>query len=63
MGKKFNKRVTKKTKVKLTPRDAEEVFKKEFVDSRGNIMQIIFDFRPHSQKEPTVDWTRKYNKE
>lgn len=63
MGRKFSKRVTKKTKIQLSPKEAEEIYKKEFVDSRGNKMRFIFDFKPQSPKDPIIEWNREYNKE
>lgn len=60
MKKTFRSRTTKKTKIKLTPKGAEEFIREEFTDSRGNKHIFIMDFKPHSPKKPTIEGTVEY---
>ena len=59
MGKKFSKTVTKRTKVRLSPRDAEEIIKEEFVDSKGRKTITDINITPHSPTTPTIQGIRK----
>lgn len=63
MARRFSKRTTRKKTYKLSPKNAEEIIRQEFTDSRGNKVKFKFDFRPHPIDEPTAEWQRKYNKE
>ena len=63
MGKKFSKKTTKKYRVKLLPRDIDNIIEKEFGDSRGNKTRFRIDFRPHSIEEPTIDLKYEYSEE
>lgn len=60
MGKKFSKRVTRRTKVKLSPREADEIIRQEFIDDRGNRFIFKIDVKPHSPMTPTIEGTVKY---
>lgn len=48
MAKRFNKRITRKTRIKLSPKDAEHIIKSEFTDDNGNHHILDVNFRPHS---------------
>jgi len=61
MKKVFSRKTKKKTQVKLTPREANEIIKQEFVDSRGNKFIFRMTGNPHSPKEPTIEGTVEYN--
>ena len=60
MKKVFSRKTKKKTQVKLTPREAETVLEKEFIDVKGNKIKFRFDFNPHPIDEPTIKWQRQY---
>ena len=60
MAIRITRRKSKKTKVRLQPNEARNVIEKEFADSRGNKVKLRVNLNPHSPKEPTVDWQRKY---
>ena len=59
MGKRFVKKAIRKIKRALDP----EVIRKEYVDTKGNIMQMILDVRPQKPNSPIIEWNRQYNKE
>ena len=61
MGKKFSKTVTKRTKVRLSPRDAEDIIKQEFTDDRGNKFIFRMTGSPHKHNKPTIEGTVEYN--
>ena len=63
MKKVFSKRKSKKTQIKLTPKEAQEVIRQEFTDSRGNKINIRYDVTPHKPAEPTIKLERQYGKE
>ena len=51
----FSKRVVRRIKRMLSPKDAEEIIRQEFEDSRGNKSRVIYDVRPHSPNKPTIE--------
>lgn len=59
-SKRFSKRTTRKTKVRLSPKEAETLFKEEFIDSRGNKHIFRIDFKPQSPFEPDYKQTIEY---
>lgn len=48
MSKKFSKKTTTKRQYKLSPKDAQEILRKEFIDNNGNRHILDINFRPHS---------------
>ena len=60
MGKRFSKRVTRKTKVRLSPKEADEIIRQEFTDDRGNRFIFRMDVRPHNPMKPTIESTVEY---
>lgn len=48
MTKRFSRKVSRRTSYKLTPKDAETIMRKEFVDNNGNKHILDINFRPHS---------------
>lgn len=64
MSKKFSKRTTTKRQYKISPKDAQEILRKEFIDSRGNKSNIIYDIKPQKWNAPTIEIENKskYNK-
>ena len=61
--KSFTKRVFRRIKRIISPKDAEEIIKKEFSDSHGNQMNMSIDVKPQSPNKPTIEWNRNYNEE
>lgn len=57
---KFSRRTTKKTKVKLNPNEVRDVIEREFGDDKGNKTKLRFDFRPHPIKEPIIQLDYDY---
>ena len=55
MTKRYSKQTTKKTTVKLSPKEAEDIIEKEFGDTEGNKTKIRFDFNPHPIDEGTIN--------
>lgn len=62
MGKKFNKRVTKRTKVKLSPKEAEKIIQEEFTTEGGNRMRKDIIFSPHSPNDGTIKFNIRKNR-
>ena len=58
-----SKSTTKRTKIRLSPKETQDVIEKEFGDSKGNKTIIRLDFRPHSIKEPTIQLDYEYSKD
>lgn len=56
----FSRRVYRKIKKLLSPKNAEDIIKREFEDSRGNKHELNFNFRPHSPNDGG-DIRLKYN--
>ena len=44
---------TKRTNVKISPKEANAILQKEFSDIKGNKIQININFAPHPINEPT----------
>ena len=63
MAKRFSKRVTRKTRIKLSPKDANEIIRQEFSDDRGNKFIFRMTGNPHSPSEPTIKGTVQYKDE
>ena len=57
MVKRFSKRITRKKTYKLSPKNAEEIIRQEFTDSRGNKVINILRFKPQSPFEPDFKQT------
>lgn len=51
---------TKRTNVKISPKEANAILQKEFSDIKGSKIQININFAPHPINEPTFMWQRKY---
>lgn len=63
MAKRFSSKRTRKTKVRLNPKDATKVIEAEFTDSKGNKIYFDMNIIPHLPNKPTLEWERKYNGE
>ena len=62
MARKFSKKITRKTRVRLSLREAEEIIKQEFTTKYGNRIQKRFIFKPQAPNEPTIDFEVKGNR-
>ena len=60
MGKKYSKKVVRKTKIRISPKDAEEIFRAETTDARGSKFINIIRFKPQSPKTPDFTQTVEY---
>lgn len=60
MARKFSRSRTKRTRYKLTPKQADEVIRQEFIDSRGNRHIFRMDVTPHNPNKPTIEGTVEY---
>lgn len=60
MARRFTRQKTKKTKVRLSPQQADEIIRQEFTDSRGNRFIFRMTSKPHLPKEPTIKGTVEY---
>lgn len=60
MAKRYSKRTVRKTRVRLSPRDAEDIIKQEFTDENKNRHILRFRFKPHSPIQEG-DMQLKYN--
>lgn len=60
MAKRYSKTVRRTKRYTLSPKDAEEVIKSEFLDSRGNKHIFIIDVKPHLPSKPTIEGTVEY---
>ena len=58
--KSFSKKRTKRTTIKLSPKEADEVIRQEFKDSRGNRHIFRMDINPHSPDTPTIEGNIEY---
>lgn len=59
MAKKYSKRITRKTKIKLSPEQADKIIQAEFTDSKGNKTYVDFNVTPHNPfKTPTIQGFR-----
>lgn len=64
MGKRYSKTTTKKTRIRLSPKDAEKIIEAEFTDSKGNKTYVDFNVTPHNPfKTPTIQGFRKYKQD
>lgn len=61
--KRFIRRITKKTKIKLSPKEADEIIRQEFTTEKGNKMQKRFIFQPHSPNDATIKFDVKGKRE
>lgn len=52
---------SKKTKIKISPKEANKILEQEFADIKGNKVQININFAPHPINEPTFAWQRQYD--
>lgn len=62
MGKRYNKKSTRKVKIKLSPVDAEKIIQEEFTTENGNRIRKEFIFKPHLPNEPTIKFNIKGNR-
>lgn len=63
MAKSYRRKSTKRTIIKLTPKEADEIIKSEFTDHRKNKFDFIMKFKPHKPSEPTIKGTIEYKDE
>ena len=63
MGKRYSKRSTRKVKLRLSPKDANEIIKQEFTDERGNTFIFRMTGNPHKPSKPTIQGTVEYKDE
>lgn len=61
MSKQYKKITQKKTKVRISPENAEKILEQEFTDSKGNKFNLNIIFKPHKPSEPTIEGFVKYN--
>lgn len=59
----FSRKTKKKTQVKLTPREANEIIKQEFIDTHGNKFIFRIDLTPQKPNQPTIDGNVQYKDE
>lgn len=62
-SKRYSKRSSKRTVIKLSPKEAEDIIKSEFTDHRKNKFDFIMKFKPHKPSEPTIKGTVEYKDE
>ena len=57
MAKRYKKITQKKTKIRLSPENAEKILEQEFTDSKGNKFKnlFIFSFEPFFFKQTIKD--------
>lgn len=48
MAKRYSKKNTRKTRIMLSPKDADEILRREFTDDKGNKVINIIRFKPQS---------------
>ncbi len=63
MSKKFSKKTTTKRQYKLSPKNAQEIIRQEFTDSRKNKFIFRMTGNPHNPKTPTIQGTVQYKDE
>ena len=63
MVKRYSKRIIRKKTYRLSPKEAEDILKQEYIDSRGNKYDFRFKFKPHKPSEPTIQSTVEYRDE
>ena len=63
MGKRYSKKSTKRTRIKLSPKDAETLLNQEFTDSRGNKVINRIRFKPQNPLKPDFTQTIEYKDE
>lgn len=56
----FSRKTQKKTQIKLTPKESQNIIEKEFSDSKGNKLKFRFDFNPHPINDPTIQFDVKH---
>ena len=61
MARKFSKRITRKTRVKLSPQQASNIIEEEFADTRGNKFRFRITGKPHKPNKPTIEREIQYN--
>lgn len=59
MAKSYRRKTTKRTIIKLTPKEADEIIKSEFTTEKGNKMQKKFIFKPHAPSDATIQFKIK----
>lgn len=62
MARRYSKKNTRKTRIMLSPKDADKIFRQEFMDEKGNKIINIFRFKPQNPFKPdfTQTFTTKY---
>lgn len=61
--KRYSKKVTKKKRIRLSPKNAENIIEKEFIDSKGNKIFTNINIKPHRPSIPTIQIEREYKEE
>ena len=61
MARRFTKRHTKRTRIKLSPQEADEIIRAEFSDEKKGRHRFRLIFKPHTPQEG--DMTLDYNTE
>lgn len=62
MGKKFTKRNTKRTTIRLSPKEAEKIIQEEFTTEGENRMRKDIIFSPHSPNDGTIKFNIRKNR-
>ena len=60
MGKRYSKTTKRTKKYTLSPKNALEIIRNEFIDSRENKHIFIMDIKPHNPLKPTIESTVEY---
>ena len=60
-NRKYTKRIVRKYRFRLNPRDTEDIIRQEFTDNRGNRFIFRITGKPHSPKKLTIEGTVQYN--
>ena len=62
MARRFRRKSSRKTKVRLSPKNADEILRQEFTDKKGNKIINIIRFKPQNPFKPDFKqtFTTKY---
>lgn len=60
MAKQYSKRTIKRTKIRLSPKEANDILRQEFTDSRKNKHIFKIQFKPQNPLEPDYKQTIQY---
>jgi len=61
MARKFSKKITRKIRVRLSPREATNIIEEEFADTRGNKFRFRVTGKPHKPSKSTIEREIQYN--